>query len=117
MAQKENPLLDKRTKDRIKNNVKLANEISRKVTSLEMRRPPSGIGANLSDIATSLEECNELLDQFLSTDVKDREAIGDVLTSINIEVLEHISYHIKHLKRPLGRIIEFCYEDTKDDGD
>jgi hypothetical protein len=35
-----------------------------------------------------------------------------VLTGINVHVVEHINYHIKHMKRPLGRIIEFCYEDT-----
>ena len=92
--------------------MKLANEISGKITSLEMKRPPSGIGAHLSDIAIALEKFNELLEKFLSSDVKDHEAIGDVLTSINVQVLEHIYYHIKHLKRPLHRIIEFCYEET-----
>lgn len=117
MTQKENPVEDRNANsDRTKRNVKLANDIDSKITSLKMKRHP-GIGAHLSDIAIALEEFNELLDEFLLTDVKDHEAIGGVLISINVQVLEHISYHIKHLKRPLERIIDFCYVDTKDDSD
>ena len=112
MENKENAVQERKaSNDKSERNVKLANEIDNKVILLGMKRY-AGIGAHLSDIAIALEEFNELLDQFLSTDVKDHEAIGDVLTGINVHVVEHINYHIKHMKRPLGRIIEFCYEDT-----
>lgn len=117
MTQKEKPIEDRNANsDRIRRNVKLADEIEDKVEALGMRRPPSGIGAHFSDIAIALEEFNELLNEFLSTDIKDRKTLGSVLTGIEVEVVEHISYHIKYLKRPLGRIIEFCYEDTDNDG-
>lgn len=114
MTQKENPALDKRTKNRIKRNVKLANEIENKVEALEMRRPPYGIGAHLSDIVIALEEFNELVNEFLSTDVKDHETLGWVLTGVKTEA-EHIYYHIKHMKKPLERMIEFCYEEPEDE--
>ncbi|MFC1915420.1 hypothetical protein ACFLW4_01835 [Chloroflexota bacterium] len=117
MTQKEKQAEERNpNSDRSKRNVKLANDIDGKITSLGMKRNP-GIGAHLSDIAITLEEFNELLEEFLAADVKDHEAIGDVLIGINVHVLEHIYYHIKHLKRPLERIIEFCYEDTNDDSD
>jgi len=101
--------------DRVKRNVKLANDIDDKIAALGMRRPP-GMGAHLSDICIALEESNELINEFLSTDPKDLEKIGETLIAIQVHIIEHINYHIKHVKRPLERVINYCYpeEDEED---
>ena len=100
----EKRLLD----DRIKRNTELAANITSKVDALGMRRPPAGIGADLSDVYFTLEEYKELLDRFLATDAKDHKAMGFVLTAIQIEVLNHIGWHLRSARRPLERVIQFC---------
>jgi hypothetical protein len=97
--------------DEAKRHVKMANDIVDKVTALGVPRSAGALGAHLSDICFALEHCRELIDQFLDTDVNDKDAMESVLIGIKIRVLEHISYHIQRVRRPLERVIDYCDEE------
>lgn len=92
----------------VKKHVKMAADIDEKIAALGMQRPPSSMGAHLSDICFTLEDCRELIDQLLEADVEDKDAMMSVLIGIRVEVLEHLSYHIKRVRRPLQRVIDYC---------
>ena len=97
--------------DKVKRHVKMSKDIVDKVTALGVPRSAGALGAQLSDICFVLEDCRELIDQFLDTDVKDKDAMMSVLIEIKIRVLNNISYNIQHVRRPLERVIDYCDEE------
>lgn len=94
--------------DKIERNVEMANNIIDKITALGMGHSAGALGAHLSDICFALEDCRQLIGKLLDTDVKNKDAMEDVLIEIRIKVLDHINYHIKHVRRPLERVIDYC---------
>jgi hypothetical protein len=96
-------------------NLSLSEKIITKIEKLGMAKPyPGSMGANLSDIYVELMEYQNLVDKWLSTNEKEKVAIGEIFIYMNTS-LEHIEYHIKHVRRSLQRVIEYCYEEeTKD---
>ena len=97
--------------DRVKRNVKLADDIGNKVTSLGFNR--GYMGADLSDIYIEREKYQELIDKFLTTDIKDPEAIGSILIGVRTS-LQHTIYHFRSVRGPLQRLLDYCYKDDKD---
>lgn len=111
MPKDKNADREQAPKDEAKRHVKLADDIVDKVMALGVPRSAGALGAHLSDICFALEDCRELIDQLLDTDVKDKDAMESVLIGIRIKVLDHISYHIQHVRRPLQRVIDYCDEE------
>jgi hypothetical protein len=92
----------------------LSKNIIDKVEKLGISRPPSGsMGANLSDIYIELTKYQNLLDKWLNIDDKEKIAMGEILIYMNTS-LEHIDYHIKHVRRSLQRVIDYCYKEDTD---
>jgi hypothetical protein len=90
----------------------LSKNIIDKVEKIGISRPPSGsMGANLSDIYIEVIKYQNLLDRWLTIDNKEKKAMGEVLVYMNTS-LEHINYHIKHVRRSLQRVINYCYEEN-----
>ncbi|GEM_PF-6190579 len=97
--------------NRTARHLQLAKDIWDKVEALGMRRAPvSEMGCTLSDLYMNLEEYRDFLDQFIETDIKDRQALGEVLVDIQV-TLEDITWHANHVKRALKRVIAYCYEE------
>ncbi|UCH50893.1 MAG: hypothetical protein JSV54_07765 [Chloroflexota bacterium] len=102
---------EQRMDDRVNKGIRLSNSFYNKIDSLGIKpRTYSGLGADISDIYIELEKYSELVKQLLNTDTKDLEAIGDVLIGIKTS-LQHINWHIKESRRPLERLIDYCFKD------
>ncbi len=100
--------------DKIERNVRLAHDIGDKVKELGMKRAPIGaMGANLSDLCIDLDDYVKLINQFLEVDIDDKEAIRDILVGIDV-CLDHIRWQCTDVKKPLDRVIDYCYEDSKE---
>ena len=104
---KRNYLFDLKTKNQLDRNVRLSNDINLKIKDLKFKRYPE-IGLHLSDIVISLEVINDLVNNFLEINNEDSVSLGDSLIKLEMEI-SHMNRHAKSLKRPLGRLINYCY--------
>ncbi len=60
-----------------------------------------------------MEQYRASVDKFLASPGDDLEALAKTLMGV-MAPLNHIGYHLKSVRRPLDRTIDFCYEQTPD---
>ena len=83
---------------------------------------PDELDEQLSQVCTDLGDLwsaqNSLVDQFrafLKAD-DDWDAIGDSLVDLS-STIDHIAWHMKGVREPLGEITRYAYEQAEADGD
>ena len=96
-----------------KNDNRIAYDISNNVKTLGLRKSTQhSMGANLTGTYIYLEKYRQLVDIFLSTDIRDISAIRKTFIETAI-VLEQIYSYYQSVRKVLGRVIDYCYkEDT-----
>jgi len=102
--------LDPVTKKRLQAEVKMGNEVRNKMSAMGVQSPPGAITAYLPEIYTMRGQLGELIEQFLSADVKDRKANGRVLVDVRVQILGHagLMLNIAVRERALEKVIAFC---------
>jgi len=105
---------EQRMDDWATRNVKLSHDFYKKIESLGIKLRLSGLGADISDVYLELERYKESVNRLLNADTKDLETIGGLLIEIKIS-LQHINWHIKESRRPLQRLIDYCYKELDDE--
>ncbi|GEM_PF-3593088 len=96
--------------ERVTSNVKLAKDIREKIARLGMQRYPASVGVDLADVYFAVEKYKEFVDRFLTVDINDKKGMADALGETETE-LEHISFHIRSVRRGLSRIIDYLLPD------
>jgi hypothetical protein len=99
---------DRGRSERIDTELKIGDAIWNRLLATGMQSPPTALGAHLPEIYTARDQYAEMIELFLSEDVRDRENIGDVLVGISVEILQHTSWCINDTKRALDEVIGFC---------
>ena len=100
--------LDPVTKKRIQAELKMGNDIWNKMVAMGMQSPPAVIMAHLPETYTMRGQLGELIEQFLSADVKDRKANGGVLVGVRVRILQHADPEIGDILKALEEVIAFC---------
>jgi len=91
--------------------VKLASNISFKLNELGLDADGkyNGFGADLADIYEAASRYQELLAEWLSTPTEEKEKLAKNLVMLQIELYQHLSWHLRELNRPLEKLIKALY--------
>ena len=97
--------------DRARNTANVAHSV---VILFKEMGLPASMDADLARLCTDLGDlrsAGEALSERLETMVKDSddwEAVGDSLVDIRSDI-DHLSWHLKSVKRPLNRLTHYAY--------
>lgn len=91
--------------------VKLASNIAFKLNQLGVDKDgkDNGVGADLADIYEAASRYQELLAEWLSIPTEEKEKLAKNLVMLQMELYQHLSWHLRELKHPLEKLIKALY--------
>jgi hypothetical protein len=94
-------------KHSVKNIVKLAEQINNIITRFGLLPERyDGIAADMADIYEASSKYISILDDIINDEDMDRKKLADVLIGLEVEILDHMAFHLGEIKKPLNILIE-----------
>lgn len=82
--------------------------------SLREKDPSSLIAYHLEGLMEAMERTRAQMAQVDEAVDLDPEELAERLIDLQIEIFDHLGYHMKQLRRPLQRLIDTAYKDFPD---